>query len=358
MFRIRMLPADYGDCLWVEYGSGKKTYRLLIDAGTLAAYKEVRARIEADLPEKSRFFDLFLISHIDTDHIDTAVKLLNSPSLGLKFGDLWFNGWKQLVDADTLGPQQGEYVSALVEEHHINLNKAWKGKTIVVPDGGKLPRCTLPGRMKVTLLSPGQEQLRKLRGYWKTLMMDSAGDAKAALKKLAAAKKYKDVLGKGKMPDVKSLADRPFEPDNATPNGSSIVVLLEYDGRRCLFAADSHPDVLESGIDRLLAEEGSTRLKLDALKVPHHGSRHNNSVTLYKKLNCRCYLVSTNGNRFQHPHAEAIARIIQYGGRGVRLFFNYDSEFTRVWDNHELKRRYGYSVTMRTKSEPSLDIEL
>jgi hypothetical protein len=156
MFRIRMLPADYGDCLWVEYGSGKKTYRLMIDAGTLAAYDALRALIEAELPERAHFFDLFIISHIDTDHIDTAVRLMNSPSLKLKFGEVWFNGWKQLLDADTLGPQQGEYVSALIDHQKIALNKAWDEKPIVVPDVGKLPRCVLRGGLKVTLLSPVQ----------------------------------------------------------------------------------------------------------------------------------------------------------------------------------------------------------
>ena len=133
---------------------------------------------------------------------------------------------------------------------------------------------------------------------------------------------------------------------------------MEYDGKRCLFAADSHPDVLERNIYRLLAEEGGSRLTLDALKDPHHGSRHNNSITLYQKLNCTRCLVSTNGDRFGHPQAEGIARIIQYGGSGVHLFFNYDSEFTRVWNQWELKRKYRYSVTLRPAEEPTLNVEL
>ncbi len=162
MFRVRMLPADYGDSFWVEYGSGKKTYRILIDAGTLDAYEPVKTCIE-ELPVRRRYFDAFLITHIDTDHIDSAVKLINSPSMKLKLGEIWFNGWDQIKNADQLGPQQGEYISALIKQLKIPLNTAWGGGTIVVPDKGPLPTAELPDGMTATLLSPGFRQLKKLR---------------------------------------------------------------------------------------------------------------------------------------------------------------------------------------------------
>ena len=30
MLRIEMLPAAHGDCLWIEYGSGRQVHRILI----------------------------------------------------------------------------------------------------------------------------------------------------------------------------------------------------------------------------------------------------------------------------------------------------------------------------------------
>src|SRR6478609_6915676 len=125
MFKIRMLPADYGDSLWVEYGSARAPHRILIDAGTLPAYKPVRAAIEKDLDERARRFDLFLVSHIDLDHIDAAVRLLNSPSLHLRIGQIWFNGWNHLLDKDLLGAQQGEYLSALIGKAKIPWNRSF-----------------------------------------------------------------------------------------------------------------------------------------------------------------------------------------------------------------------------------------
>lgn len=359
MFCIRMLPAGYGDCLWIEYGDAKKPNRILIDAGTLPTYQDLRKAIETRLDRNNREFELFIISHIDVDHIDTAVRLLNSPSLKLQFGQAMFNGWRQLVDRDLLGPQQGEYASALIEKNKIKLNVPFDGKAVYTPDNGKLPSFTLPGGMKMTVLSPGREQLLALRKEWKKVMGKAAGDASAALSKLVTQKKYRDTLGRRQAPDVDALAVADTgKTDASVPNGSSIVVLAEYEGKRCLFGADGHPDVLEKAVERLLQESRSSQLRLDALKVPHHGSRHNNTVSLLQKLNCRSYLISTNGKIFHHPDAEAVARIIKYGGPNARLYFNYDTDKTRIWDDPALKRTHRYEVLIRPKEEVDLEITL
>jgi len=92
--------------------------------------------------------------------------------------------------------------------------------------------------------------------------------------------------------------------------------------------------------------------------VPHHGSKYNNTTGLIKKLNSRFYLVSTNGKIFHHPDPECIARIIKYGGPNPKLYFNYASDRTKMWDNPELKRKYRYDVVIRSAMAPTLDITL
>jgi hypothetical protein len=358
MFKIRMLPAGYGDCIWIEYGSESKPSRILIDAGTISTYKPLRSRITEDLGECATF-ELFIVSHIDTDHIDAAVKVLNSPSLPVQFEQIWFNGWNQLVDNDILGPQQGEYLSALAAKKGIPLNASFKGKAAFVPANGKLPVKKLPGGMKLTILSPGVQQLRSLRGKWRQMMGNAAGDAKTALKKLAVASKYKDALGAAKAPNIDSLADAVTDLDTSPPNGSSIAVLAEYEGKRCLLAADAHPYVLESSVDRLIASDGSSRLRLDAVKVQHHGSKYNVTTSFLKKLNCPRYLISTNGKIFKHPDPEGVARIIKYGGRNPSLYFNYDTERTAMWKSTRNGRGgYRWTATFRADTDPALDIDL
>ena len=45
MFRIEMLPAAHGDCLWIEYGTGREVHRILIDGGPAHTYPTLRERI-------------------------------------------------------------------------------------------------------------------------------------------------------------------------------------------------------------------------------------------------------------------------------------------------------------------------
>jgi hypothetical protein len=212
--------------------------------------------------------------------------------------------------------------------------------------------------MQLTVLSPGREQLQALRTEWQKTMGAAAGDRDVALKELTVRTRYKDVLGRRAGPDIDLLADSETPLDRSAPNGSSIAVLAEFHGNSCLFAADCHPDVLERSIDRLLRARRSERLRIDVLKVAHHGSKYNNTSSLLQKLNCPMYLISTSGQIFHHPDPECIARIIKYGGPGVQLYFNYDTERTRLWDDAELKRRYHYEVTTRPGNDPALEISM
>ena len=50
-FDIEMLPAQHGDCLWIEYGDTSATHRWLVDCGTQPTAAELRRRVES-LPKK------------------------------------------------------------------------------------------------------------------------------------------------------------------------------------------------------------------------------------------------------------------------------------------------------------------
>ena len=117
MLRIDMLPAAQGDALWIEYGDEHSPKRILIDGGTKGSWKEgLRARIEG-LPAADRHFELLIVTHIDADHIDGALKLLQDETLGTSFGDVWFNGWRHLPETlEPLGPVAGERLTDAIVE--------------------------------------------------------------------------------------------------------------------------------------------------------------------------------------------------------------------------------------------------
>jgi len=95
-------------------------------------------------------------------------------------------------------------------------------------------------------------------------------------------------------------------------DGSRISFVVEYGSKRVLFGTDAHADVLTAG----LAQLAEMPCRLDACKLPHHGSKVNVTVGLIEALDCPLWLVSSNGVRFRHPDDAALARVVLKGVRG------------------------------------------
>ena len=342
MFRIEMLPAEQGDALLIEYGSASEPHRIVIDAGVRKTSDIVRARVE-EVPKEKRRFDLLIVTHVDSDHIGGIPKFLADRSLGVVIDDVWFNGWRHL-QPDQLGPVEGEIVSAQLDKSGSSWNAAFDEKAVVVPAQGKLPKHELPGGMTLTLISPAPDRLEALRKEWKKVVEDAgleAGVQDENLDEAARRRGIPDLLGDRL--DVEELAADPSSPDKAPANGSTIAVLAEFDGKSCLLTGDAHPDVFQQGLERLCKDRHIERIAVDALKVPHHGSRYNVSTGALDLLETDKYLFSTNGTQTEHPHLEGVARTI-VRAPGSTLYFNYRSKFTTPWDDARLRRKHDYET--------------
>lgn len=358
MIRIEMLPALYGDCIWLSYGKSEKSLKhVLIDTGFEDCSKLLRQRM---LDDEKLALELFVMTHIDADHIEGSVFLLQDEAIATpkRIKEVWFNGWKHIegFQKDALGAKQGEYFSALIKERKLKWNKAFAGKAVVVPPKGKLPVKKLAGGMKLTLLSPTADKLAKLRSYWLKDLKKvlKPGDEKKALKLLDQDKKFElDALGAST--NVPKLIAKKFSEDKAEANGSSIAFLAEYEGKRLLFTGDAHPSVLVGTIPRLLGKTKQS-LPLDVFKLAHHGSRANLSPALLHLLECDHVLVSSNGQKFQHPDPEAIARVID-GFPKVTVHFNYDSKFTKPWLNATTRKKFGYKTAVGTDGGLVLELD-
>jgi hypothetical protein len=374
MFRIEMLPAAHGDCLWIEYGTSADVHRILIDGGPAHAYPDLRSRI-ALLPRAQRCFDLLVISHIDADHIEGVVRLLcDAEALGCTFDRIWFNGREQL-DAvpdpagEPLGSVQGEIVGVLIHAYEDRTgtrvwNQGFDGAIAVDRHSDTLPTVTLPGNCRLAVLSPGQAELLDLKYHWVRELDKahvSSGDEAALLSRLASDRRLRplgDVLGgpdadaerdeaadavEADLPDAlggdsgEPGGDAPFGSDTSRTNASSIALLLEYPAVaptvRFLLAADAWPSVVERSLD-LLVEPGQ-RLAVTGFKVAHHGSVANVTSSLLDKLACTHYLFSTSGAVFGHPHARCVGLVLasHHGPGKPRLHFNYNTTTTTAWSD-------------------------
>jgi len=373
MFRVDMMPAAHGDCLWVEYGDPDDPRRVLVDAGPTFndIYQVLVDRIRA-LPTERRHFELFVVTHVDADHIGGAIRLMrDAPALGLTFDRIWFNGFDELRAhprvGSFLGAAQGEYLNLLIGDYETRtgttVHNAGFDGPILVDDDGLLRVIELPGGLSLTVLSPGVDELIGLAIEWKAVVEElgfrsDAGplatirdqlEASTQLRPLVAAVDAGPaVLGPGDGADAAESAP-PIPPtfgievlgsevalgsDDSPANGSSIALLAEHADGSALLAGDAFAPRLAASLRTLLAARGSDRLRVDCFKLPHHGSAGNVSVELLDLISTKHYLVSTSGAQFGHPHATAIDAVIEHhhGARGKpELWFNHDTETTRPW---------------------------
>ena len=87
-------------------------------------------------------------------------------------------------------------------------------------------------------------------------------------------------------------------------NNDSIVFSTQLGGRHFLFTGDLEAE----GEEQVLARY--PQLKIDILKVGHHGSKTSSTKRFIKQLNPREALISAVlNNRFKHPHQETLATL-------------------------------------------------
>jgi hypothetical protein len=326
--------------------------------GTFETGRGLADRLRA-LPESEREFELLVVTHIDVDHIGGVISCLVDPATrvdDVRFKDVWFNGLGHLdgrriplpglvTELEAFGARQGQEFSDWLSTQPWN---AHFGRGPVVREGLPVP-ITLCGGLRLTVLSPTLTRLAALKRSWEE-------DVEIALTQqskdqLAEAPPGLEQWGPTEPPsiedaiDLAALADERFKPDRKAPNGSSIVLLVEWCGRRLLLTGDAFASDLVDGLSAL-EEPGPVRV--DLLKLPHHGSRNNLSKELVAAVECPEWVVSSDGSQFRHPDPQALARILTAGVPSPRtLAFNVPSEFALWWDNlawreiGEYDTRYG-----------------
>lgn len=382
MLTLQMLPAGCGDCLWLEYGTGAAKRVVIIDGGLTETATTLRQRMEMARQERgvaTLEVELLVVTHIDNDHILGIIDLLKAETPGLRVKDIWFNGRPQLIGlpnpprsggrsggrrprkstaagpadlmggagdsdevegedqadldvsalptaADLLGPKQGDELSKLLAARGLPWNKhaLWKGGAVMIPDSGVLPSVTLEGDLKLTVLGPTVERLYKLCTVWSDILGGTEAD-------VSSSPAPDDLLGRrDSWPPVWKDGEG---SDPSAANGSSIMLLAEYDGHTMLLAGDGYAPDMAAALDRVRAERQlTTPLPLSAFKLSHHASENNLTQELLEKVDCRRFLVSTDGSVHRHPDHQALLRILRYVTKRPEILFNYRVDTTRPWE--------------------------
>lgn len=340
---VEMLPAGHGDALVVEYGGRGAKHRILIDAGTFSSWDGVRSEL---LRRHQDRYESFVVTHVDEDHIGGAIALLDDPDLKHRVNDVWFNGFIHCErGGNVLGPVNGEQLTARIVEGGFAWNHGFPrpvsndiGGPIVVSRSGELPRIELAGGACAVLFSPTAPKLKRMAAVWEAKVEEaglvpgagSHGHTKAPQPRDRTADPLPQPLDADALDRL--AADK--KVDGSEANGSSIAFVLEFGGhrgKRVLLAGDAHASVLTSALRRYAEMVGEDKVRLDLVKLSHHGSNANVSTKMLDMIDCHRFLVSTNGDNFAHPDDAALAKIIRAASGPVTFFCNYRSKRIEPW---------------------------
>ena len=343
--RIIILPAFNGVCILVEF---QLSHYILIDGGYVDTYENYLLPTLKEIAARGGELDVVVVTHIDGDHISGIIRMMEEMPIGIR--EIWYNGYRhiqsvavtaaeketfvhrniskesQAEKAKTISAKQGCTLSALIAKNGISWNTPSKGYTIMAP-------MTFPlGDAIIHVLSPNNEDIEALESFWKKRLI------KDGLLKKAHSEEYwddayefsisKDMPGfhfhekkVSKSYDLLMLCKEAYEPDSSASNGSSISFVLETEGKRLLFLGDSHAETVVASLRTLYCEEKAP-YKFDAVKLSHHGCYNNNSPELFSLIVSDKWLISTNGDKYNHPDMPTLAHIITSGVNN-QLYFNY-----------------------------------
>lgn len=354
---VHFLPAKAGDCLVVELDNKSC---ILIDSGYSLTYKEELKPLLLKLAQKGCKISLMIVTHIDEDHISGAISFLeeNGDALRPKIiqvDEIWHNGIfntvmhselflkhktdelpeellsqyrsaRGLLKKQLQGPcgmisvPQSRTFESLCGKYHYNVNGKAGGKWIGKNQHYKLGDC------EIQVLSPGIAEIENLqkildkeltRKFGKDYLWNRA-EAFAELVELIALYQGRDENGSFTMKQISAGAGSIEEWLGTSClakmneiNCASIVVTIQYKGRKLLFMGDSESELWKEQLEP----------HYDLIKVSHHGTTKPNLAWL-ECTQADKLLFSTNGGKHGHPEDELLARAML--GPFGELYFNYN----------------------------------
>lgn len=322
MFRVRAIQVEHGDSLLVSYGMDEQLYHLLVDGGPSGSLLTLMSVLKSECVRGRLRLEALVVTHYDLDHIQGVIELLEDMPDWLDIGEVWFNGHHHLIPSDILGPREGDTLTKVIRSHGLSWNASFRNQQNGHNDAAIVQSSnavSLRGGLEVRILSPDQDGLTALARHWTDPAIPPSDSESAP----------RDLLGRSEAWPPKRFSlngSATFVSDTSVPNRSSIALLLTFDKKRVLLAADAFSDVIKRGLAMCLPGKES----IDLLKVSHHGSKGNTDKSLLDMLGCRKFLISTSGKIHKHPDHALIERLVARHD-SPEIFFNYSQDWPGNW---------------------------
>jgi beta-lactamase superfamily II metal-dependent hydrolase len=410
---IRVFPASYGDSILITC-KGEKNTHILVDMGFSSTYeKSIRKELKKinDIGEK---LSLLVFTHADEDHILGGIKFIKENGhidecKIINIDEVWQNSFRHLqfekktelkkqgaeklisilknivergyirekglrTISDISLPQGSTLASLLYENGYVDIwNKSYKAeaieaKTVKENDKEILKYVCINDEVRITVLSPDNKNLSELDEEWRkaliklgyadnienSQLMDDAFEIYMA--SLQDHKKNERIVRQVsyRRDDLEDVAREEYDGTTSKINASSIAFILEFYDKKLLFLGDSCSETVKCNLRRFLNERSLDKIHFDAVKISHHGSKHNTSMDLLSMIEADRYIISTNGKGRgnSHPDIECVYRIIvNKSSKNKELIFNYKpiKIFSKI-NRDDLKIKYNYSI--RFENDP------
>ncbi|SDE34913.1 Metal-dependent hydrolase, beta-lactamase superfamily II [Mucilaginibacter pineti] len=298
---IRFIHAGCGDAIHIRFEERPDQFRnILIDGGTEKGDiydKGLKKVLEGIAAAENEKIDLWIISHIDDDHIGGILRLLKDEEtldkLDLSQTQFWYNYAKYDYDTGIRTDQKKNVAQAIRLRDWL-----MSGSPVNQFITDAMVTLDLWGA-KCSVLSPNQPMMERLLRLWSKEEL-VIRQQEVTGKKTASGNDYKTRLSDFDL--TKEYIDQGEE------NNSSIAFALEYRGERILFSADAKAALLTAGLRRL---GGGKPVLFKYVQVPHHGSKYNISDELLQLIDCREYIITGDGfNRSSLPNKYTLAKIL------------------------------------------------
>lgn len=318
---IKFLKAGRGDCILIRFrGDDNCFHNILIDGGAAMQYHSNLRKEILELISNKEVIDLGIITHQDDDHIKGYEKLwkeLNKGSLGVGpdfIEKQWFNAIFELESSGTMISARS---GASTEEEIRNANKNNIEMLVQAKDTVDLFGA------KISVVSPNHENLKnwyiKTEKEWINTTIGSQRNCDHSK-------------------SLEELKSTEWDTDNSAANGSSIAIIFELDDFNGLFLGDALPNVVYENLAKL-GYSFNNPIKLNLVKLSHHGGFRNISKELLNIINSDNYVISTsNKTSTCKPSKTTIAKITtsKHYKKEDNFIFNYlESDYKNLFTTEE-----------------------
>lgn len=329
---LEVLPARKGDCLIVRLTDGATERLILVDGGPAGVWgDDLKERLlelqEERAPGGKLVIDLLVVSHVDDDHINGIIRLLeaiDADDFPVEIGEIWHNSFDLILGNDqtaagatgTVLASTSPGAASFVEDEDEGLRDAALVLASVA-QGNRVRSLAAKLAIPINLIAGGGLIMADAPAHvHRVLGADIVIEGPLRADVQALQTEFDKWL-RDNGPQASTASLLAALEDTSAANLSSLVLSIEAGGKRLLLTGDARSD-------RFLEVMGDSPHVYDIVKMPHHGSDRNVDEAFFREVIGTTYVFSGDGEH-GNPERATVAMLLDHRPRGAQptLVFTY-----------------------------------